>query len=234
MNRCEETVLQCLEESHYGENRRISSEIYELFYHRPICEYAETDGQKKTENVLILGSGWIGVEAFKAAFWAGQCLDSELNITVASQNASAFQRQVFSREPSAVLPALRLYTEEKHYANLFFQDIDVASGIDQAGLAPLDFENRKYNYIIVSLGDGEHNWIAALELLTRLYENTGRMVWNIRENGSSVFFRKRRRRWTRRTERPWSPWERSTELKCISSGKRVPPSALTLREPQRI
>ena len=120
--------------------------IYELFYHRPICEYAETDGRKKTENVLILGSGWIGVEAFKAAFWAGQCLDSELNITVASQNASAFQRQVFSREPSAVLPALRLYTEEKHYANLFFQDIDVASGIDQAGLAPLDFENRKYNY----------------------------------------------------------------------------------------
>lgn len=144
--------------------------ICELFYHRPICEYAETDGRKKTENVLILGSGWIGVEAFKAVFWAGQCLDSELNITVASQNASAFQKQVLSGEPSAVLPALRLYTEEKHYANLFFQDIDVASGIDQAGLAPLDFENRKYNYIIVSLGDGEHNWIAALELLTRLYE----------------------------------------------------------------
>ena len=108
--------------------------IYELFYHRPICEYAETDGRKKTENVLILGSGWIGVEAFKAVFWAGQCLDSELNITVASQNASAFQKQVLSGEPSAVLPALRLYTEEKHYANLFFQDIDVASGIDQAGL----------------------------------------------------------------------------------------------------
>ena len=43
--------------------------IYELFYHRPICEYAENDGQKKTENVLILGSGWIGVEAFKAVFW---------------------------------------------------------------------------------------------------------------------------------------------------------------------
>ena len=108
--------------------------IYELFYHRPICEYAETDGRKKTENVLILGSGWIGVEAFKAVFWAGQCLDSELNITVASQNASAFQKQVLSGEPSAVLPALRLYTGRSIMRICSFRILTLPRGLIRRGL----------------------------------------------------------------------------------------------------
>ena len=70
--------------------------IYDLLYEKPICNYAESTGKKKQSNVLILGTGWTGNEAFKAAFWAGQALDTELNITVASQNATAYKEQVLS------------------------------------------------------------------------------------------------------------------------------------------
>lgn len=70
--------------------------IYDLLYEKTICEYAETRGNKKQRNVLILGTGWTGNEAFKTSFWAGQALDTELNIVVASQNATAYKEQILS------------------------------------------------------------------------------------------------------------------------------------------
>ena len=144
--------------------------IYDLLYEKPICEYAETRGNKKQSNVLILGTGWTGNEAFKAAFWAGQALDIELNITVASQNATAYREQVLSEKAGAYMPALKMYAEQKHYANLRFVDIDVEAGVDAAGLAPLDIATNRYNYIIISLGDAEYNWLAASELMTQISE----------------------------------------------------------------
>lgn len=144
--------------------------IYDLLYEKPICEYAENRGNKKQSNVLILGTGWTGNEAFKAAFWAGQALDIELNITVASQNATAYKEQVLSAKAGAYMPALKMYAEQKHYANLRFVDIDVEAGVDVAGLAPLDIAANRYNYIIISLGDAEHNWLAASELMTQISE----------------------------------------------------------------
>ena len=122
--------------------------------------------EKETEQCLDLGTGWTGNEAFKAAFWAGQALDTELNITVASQNATAYKEQVLSTKSDACMPALKKYAEQKRYANLKFIDIDVEEGLDAAGLAPLDFAANRYNYIIISLGDAEHNWLAASELIT--------------------------------------------------------------------
>lgn len=144
--------------------------IYDLLYEKPICEYAETRNNKKQSNVLILGTGWTGNEAFKAAFWAGQALDTELNITVASQNATAYKEQALSTKAGAYMPALKLYAEQKHYANLRFVDIDVEEGVDAAGLAPLDFAANRYNYVIISLGDAEYNWLAASELITQISE----------------------------------------------------------------
>lgn len=145
-------------------------QIYDLLYEKPICEYAETRNKKRQSNVLILGTGWIGNEAFKAALWAGQALDTELNITVASQNATAYKEQVLSAKAGAYMPALKLYAEQKHYANLCFVDIDVEEGVDAAGLAPLDFAANRYNYVIISLGDAEYNWLAASELITQISE----------------------------------------------------------------
>lgn len=144
--------------------------IYDLLYEKPICEYAETKGNKRQSNILILGTGWIGNEAFKAAFWAGQALDTELNITVASQNAEAYKEQVLSIKAGAVMPGLKKYAEQKHYANLRFVDIDVAESVDAVGLRPLDFATNRYNYIIISLGDAEHNWLAASELIAQISE----------------------------------------------------------------
>lgn len=66
------------------------------------------------------------------------------------------------------MPALKKYAEQKHYANLKFIDIDVEEGLDAAGLAPLDFAANRYNYIIISLGDAEYNWLAASELITQI------------------------------------------------------------------
>ena len=144
--------------------------IYDLLYEKPICEYAETRGNKKQSNVLILGTGWTGNEAFKAAFWAGQALDTELNITVASQNATAYKEQVLSAKAGAYMPALKMYAEQKHYANLRFVDIDVEEGVDSSGLTPIDLGANRYNYVIISLGDAEHNWLAASELITQISE----------------------------------------------------------------
>lgn len=144
--------------------------IYDLLYEKPICEYAEIKGNKKQSNVLILGTGWTGNEAFKASFWAGQALDTELNITVASRNAAAYKEQVLSTKAGAYMPALKKYAEQKHYANLRFVGIDVEKDVDAAGLAPLDFAANRYNYIIISLGDAEHNWLAASELITQISE----------------------------------------------------------------
>ena len=142
--------------------------VYDLLFEKPICEYAETRENRKQSNVLILGTGWIGNEAFKAAFWAGQALNTELNITVASQNATAYKEQVLSSKAEAYMPALKLYAEQKHYANLKFVDIGVEEGMDAVGLAPLDFVAGRYNYAIISLGDAEHNWLAASELITQI------------------------------------------------------------------
>lgn len=157
--------------------------IYELLYNKPICEYAETNGEKKEQNVLIIGNGWAGNEAFKASFWAGQSLNSELNITVASKNALAYKEQVLSTE---VLPSLQLYAEQKHYANLCFTNINIEAGGDESGLALLDFANKKYNYVIISLGDAENNFICALELLSLMKEAkkngifyTGKIIVNV-------------------------------------------------------
>lgn len=42
--------------------------VYNLLYEKPICRYTVTEKQKKQSNVLILGTGWIGNEVFKASF----------------------------------------------------------------------------------------------------------------------------------------------------------------------
>lgn len=140
--------------------------IYELLFRKPICNYAESVGKNKEMNVLIIGNGWAGNEAFKASFWAGQYLNSELKITVASKNATAYQKKVLSLSDGAVLPALSLFAEKKKYADLCFVDIFVSDNHDV--FAPLNIAHTKYNYIIVSLGDAEHNWLATAELIAQI------------------------------------------------------------------
>lgn len=159
---------------------------YELLYANPLAGYIETKMKKKSINVLILGNGWMGNEIFKAAFWAGQSIDTELNITVASQNAEEYGKRILATGENSLFPALKQYTVEKQYANLRFINIDVEEGLDGAGLDPLEFQKFHYNYVVVSLGDADHNWIAASEIITRINNSkysgqlyTGNVVVNI-------------------------------------------------------
>lgn len=46
--------------------------IYELLFSKPLYLYAQNNNGKLTNNVLILGSGEVGTEAFKAVYWCGQ------------------------------------------------------------------------------------------------------------------------------------------------------------------
>ena len=141
---------------------------YELLYAYPLSDFVETGAKKRSINLLILGNGWMGNELFKAAFWAGQSVDTELNITVASQNAEEYGEKILATGSGAFFPALREYAEKKHYANLRFIDVDVKDGLDGMGLDLLEFEKYHYNYVVISLGDAEHNWLAASEIASKI------------------------------------------------------------------
>lgn len=141
---------------------------YELLYSTPLSDYVEQTSKNKSYNVLIVGNGWMGNEIFKAVFWDGQSVDGNLNITVASQNAKEYGRQAMSTKDGACMPAFKMYAQDKSYANLRFVNINVEDGLNEEEILALEFNNYKYNYIVVSLGDAENNWIAASELIAQI------------------------------------------------------------------
>ena len=87
--------------------------IYHLLYNTPLYSFSEVKGSKKEFNVLILGNGWAGNEAFKATFWVGQGINTELNITVASNNAAEYEKKI-----SNSLPAFKRFADTKGYAKV--------------------------------------------------------------------------------------------------------------------
>lgn len=106
-----------------GENRL---KIYNLLYNKPLFDYMQNDNDGNQEiNVLILGNGWVGNEAFKAVFWCGQYPDTKLNITIASENAKDYEVAI-----KETLPALKRFanfngenTNKKSYANIFIKNV---------------------------------------------------------------------------------------------------------------
>ena len=101
-----------------GKNRLA---IYDLFYRYPPCDYI----YNKKLNVLIIGNGWAGNEAFKAMFWDGQYPGVDLNITIASNNAKQYEEALKEK-----LPGLGDFadfngnrTSKYHYANIDIRDV---------------------------------------------------------------------------------------------------------------
>lgn len=139
--------------------------IYHLLYNTPLFRYAEGKNTKKEYNVLILGNGWAGNEAFKAIFSVGQGINTSLNITVASSNALEYEERLCE-----VLPAFRRFADTKGYASVRFISTELDPDSVDCGLSLLDLDKIKYNYIIVALGDATYNLIAATELMTRISE----------------------------------------------------------------
>ena len=143
-----------------GKNRLA---IYDLFYRHPLCEYIYNDAL----NVLIIGSGWVGNEAFKAAFWDGQYPGVRLNITIASNNAKQYEAALKEKLPGLI--DFADFNGEKmskyHYANI---DIRTVSFEDLSNLDLTDemlsencMDLKKQTVIVVSIGDEDANCLLA-------------------------------------------------------------------------
>lgn len=155
-----------------GKNRLA---IYDLFYRYPPCDYI----CNKKLNVLIIGNGWVGNEAFKAIFWDGQYPDVELNITISSNNAKQYEAALKEK-----LPGLGDFadfngnrTSKYHYANIDIRDVSFdeikETGITDAMMARDCMNLQKQNIIIVSVGDPEINTLLGItisELLEKANE----------------------------------------------------------------
>lgn len=153
-----------------GKNRL---SIYNLLYENPMCNYIF----ENELNVLIIGTGWVGSEAFKAAFWAGQYPDTKLNITIASENAEKYKNAI-----KCCLPGITDFadfddekTSKYHYANIYVKHVSFThicnSGIDDESAVVLNLS--KQNYIIVSVGDEDINTLIS-ELISDSIESSER------------------------------------------------------------
>lgn len=152
-----------------GEYRK---KVYELLFQYPLCNYVIDSDEKKKCNVLILGNGWAGNEVIKAAFWAGQSISTQLNITVASENALDYKEHIFSCEKGSPLPALKEFAVDKHYARFEFVNIEVSQDINKSCLEAIDFENSKFTYIVIALGNAESNWLVGSEIMSLIKRST--------------------------------------------------------------
>ncbi len=157
-----------------GKNRLA---IYDLFYRYPPCDYI----YNKKLNVLIIGNGWVGNEAFKAMFWDGQYPDVELNITIASNNAKQYEAALKEK-----LPGLGDFadfngnsTSKYHYANIDIRDVSFdeikETGITDAMAAEDCMNLQEQNVIIVSVGDSEINTLLGMTI-SELLENASKRV----------------------------------------------------------
>ncbi len=149
--------------------------IYDLFERVPL--YQPLIGTNRKElNVTILGTGFIGKEAFLAAYWCGQMLGFTLNLTVISLNATdGFKDQINRINPM-------IFNAAKHdaYCNIALIGCDLRRvNFDSLLAYQLDAESPQYSietygtvrhsvgqtdYYIVSLGCDELNITTAYEL----------------------------------------------------------------------
>ena len=166
-----------------GENRL---KIYNLLYNKPLFDYMQKDNDGNQEiNVLILGNGWVGNEAFKAVFWCGQYPDTKLNITIASENAKDYE--VVIKE---TLPALKRFANfngennnKKSYANIFIKNVSfekiIGAGITEDVLDENCLNLNKQSYIIVALGDEETNFLVAESIAQQIRPSYKKVLINI-------------------------------------------------------
>ena len=126
--------------------------IYELLFSKPLYLYAQNNNGKLTNNVLILGSGEVGTEAFKAVYWCGQySLDNQLNITIASANIDVLQRQIATE-----MPAVSVMNDMANISFIASLDLLTDDAFD-----PILFNKYSYDYVIIALGDNDVNKIVA-------------------------------------------------------------------------
>lgn len=160
--------------------------VYELLFSKPMYSCAKKEATGYRNDILILGSGIVGTEAFKSIYWCGQYdVNNELNITVASANAKAFESSLVCE-----MPGLSIFPEFANIQCVQIEDLRVPDA-----LSILDFERCNYDYIIIALGDNDTNYSVA-ESIKQLIVNTpaidGRTIISIfDEEGEAPFSEQR-------------------------------------------
>ena len=147
-----------------GENRL---RIYELLYSHPLYEVIN---EKEEINVLILGNGWVGIEAFKAAFWCGQYPNTRLNITIGVENPAEYEAILKEKLPG-LNDFAKFHEDEmpKHcYANIKIKKVSYQeitdSGLSEDELGPNGLNVAEQGYIIISVGNSfaDHYNVASI------------------------------------------------------------------------
>lgn len=154
-----------------GKNRLA---IYNLFYNHPLCDYTNNNEL----NILIIGNGWVGNEAFKAAFWDGQYPGVTLNFTIASNNAKQYESALKEKLPGlcdfADFNGER--TSKYHYANINIRTISFEdlSNLDltEEMLSEDCLDLQKQNVIVISIGDEVANCLLAQILVEHLQDDS--------------------------------------------------------------
>ena len=147
--------------------------VYNLLKEKPLFDYFENE----QINVLILGTGWIGNEAFKCIFANGQYPHVTLNITVGSKNANEYCEKALEAMPELANFAQinGVQPSKDNYANIFFKEVDIpqitGQGISLDVLKTLVDNPEELNYIIIALGDDENNELLAHALADTLKDN---------------------------------------------------------------
>ena len=129
--------------------------------------------KSRTLSVTILGSGEIAQEVFKAVYWCGQMLDTELSIRVLSKDAKAFECRLKEEYPQVLescredSPILQIYPSdnEEHsaedrnppYARAEFYTVKDALILSEY---PEDILGHT-DYYVIALGSDERNIAAA-------------------------------------------------------------------------
>ena len=147
-----------------GENRL---RMYELLYSHPLYEIIN---EKKEINVLILGNGWVGIEAFKAAFWCGQYPNTRLNITIGVEDPDGYEALLKEKLPG-LNDFAKFHEDEtpKHcYANIRIKEVSYReitdSGLSEDELGPNGLNVAEQGYIIISVGNSfaDHYNVASI------------------------------------------------------------------------
>ena len=60
----------------------------------PLLEEDGAPAKKKELNITIIESGYVAFEVFKAVFWCGQMLDTDLNVNVVTSDKEGFRKLV--------------------------------------------------------------------------------------------------------------------------------------------
>lgn len=157
---------------------------YNLLFQKPLYDYAMVDEGEKQINVLILGNGAVGEQVFKAVFWCGQMLNTNLQITVASKNAKDFETKLIGRYEIGEVGSMPGLKDFSDYADLSF--VNMSFPKELSGLNILD---KKYNYIVIALGDDKLNLEVAGLIKNQIDHVNYRVLINyvVKSQENSVF-----------------------------------------------